>query len=208
VHAIPSGCAAPTAAAGCATLPPSRPTPTRTAQPPATELPSSGTPLEPGRYTNSNFEPAVTFEVREGWIAQQVAPGFFDIQDVPGSPDVVAVQFANVADTDTAGDALQEVQRQPNLLVGDIEKLQIAGETALRVIVETTDPSDSDPPMFRHVLTTPAGPISIASGRRLQVTFLDVEGGVLAILVGGSIAEWEHALELATPVIDSITIGD
>jgi hypothetical protein len=77
----------------------------------------------------------------------------------------------------------------------------------LRVVVETTDPADTDPPVFRQVMTVPAGPLSIGSGRRLEVTLLDMHGSVLAILVGGSIAEWERALERSRPVLDSVTIA-
>jgi hypothetical protein len=150
----------------------------------------------------------VTFEVGEGWVAQQVAPGFFDIEDVPGSLDVIAVQFANVTEAETAGDALDEILRQPNLRFGESEKIEMAGLTALRVVVETTDPPATNPPIFRPVLTVTAGPISIGSARRLQVSLLDVDGAVLAILVGGSIANWEATLAIASPVVESVTFGD
>ena len=75
-------------------------------------------------------------------------------------------------------------------------------------MIETTDPADSDPPIFRPILTTAAGPLSIASGRRLWVSLLPVGNGVLAVMVGGSIAEWDYALELAEPVLESVVIGD
>lgn len=194
--------------AACATKPARAPAPTRTRHPPGMELPGPGTALDPGRYTKSSFEPAVTFEVAEGWVAQQVASGFFDIEDEPGSPDVIAVQFANVLGADTAGDALDNILRQPDLRFGPTEKFEMAGSTALQVVVETTDPPDTDPPIFRQVLTGTAGPLSISSARRLQVTLLDVDNGVLAILVGGSIANWEQTLRRASPVVESVTIGD
>jgi hypothetical protein len=56
-------------------------------------------------------------------------------------------------------------------------------------------------------MTIPPGPLSIASGRRLEVTLLDMDGSVLAILVGGSMAEWDRALELSRPVLQSVTIA-
>jgi hypothetical protein len=56
-------------------------------------------------------------------------------------------------------------------------------------------------------LIVPPGPLSIASGRRLEVTLLDMDGSVMAILVGGSIAEWARALELSRPVLKSVTIA-
>lgn len=169
----------------------------------------AGSPVQPGRYTRSAFQPRVEFDVGAGWIAEQVAPGFFDIEDEPGSLDVVAVQFANVVGPDSAVEALDEIAALPNLRLSDpIDGELVDGKVGIRFEVETTDPADTDPPTFRPVLTVPAGPISIASGRRLQVTLVDIEGGVLAILVGGSIADWDHALALATPVVDSITIED
>lgn len=207
-----SGCGGfyvPGALTACATPPAPTPTPTPTLDRPALELPIAGSPVEPGRYTRSAFQPRVEFHVGPGWTAEQVAPGFFGIEDEPGSLDVVAVQFANVVGPKSAVEALDEIAALANLRLSDpIDGDLVDGRVGIRFNVETTDPADTDPPNFRPVLTVPAGPISIASGRRLQVTLLDVESGVLAILVGGSIAEWNHALELATPVVDSITIED
>lgn len=149
------------------------------------------------------------FDIETGWTAEQAAPGFFDIEDDPGSLDVVAIQFANVVGPESAVEALDEIADQPNLKLTDpVDGDLVDGKVGIRFEVETTDPAGSDPPIFRPVLTVPAGPISIASGRRLQVTLLDVEGGVLAILVCGSIAQWERTLELANPVVESITIED
>jgi hypothetical protein len=197
---------------GCATQPPptERPTTTPTLSSTAAtvqELPAPVDELAPGRYTKSAFLPAVTFEVGDGWTAQQSAPGFFDIEDDPGSLDVVAVQFANVVGPETADSAAAEIAARDDLSVTEAVPIAIDGITGLRVVVETTDPADTDPPVFRQVMTVPAGPLSIGSGRRLEVTLLDMDGEVLAILVGGSIAEWERALELSRPVLDSVTIA-
>ena len=57
-------------------------------------------------------------------------------------------------------------------------------------------------------MTISAGPLTIASGRRLQIDLVDVHMGVLAIMVGGSTAEWDRAIELSTPVLESVTIDD
>ena len=37
-----------------------------------------------------------------------------------------------------------------------------------------------------------------------MVTLVDVDGEVLAILVGGSVVDWDRALEMAAPVVDSV----
>jgi hypothetical protein len=170
------------------------------------ELPGAGTRLQPGRYTKSSFDPTITFEVGEGWTAVQSVAGFFDIQDAPGSLDVVAVQFANVVGLSSADEAVGEIAETASLSVTVAEGVVVDGISGHRIVVETLDPADSQPPIFRNVLTARPGPLAIASGRRLEVTLLDVDGGVLAILVGGSIADWDHALEISRPVLESITI--
>ena len=54
---------------------------------------------------------------------------------------------------------------------------------------------------------TPPGPLSILPGRRLQIALFTTPDGILAILVGGSIAKWTEATAAAQPVLDSIKIG-
>jgi hypothetical protein len=163
--------------------------------------------LASGRYAKSAFEPYITFEVGQGWTTEQQSAGFFDIQDDPGSPDVVAVQWANVQGAETPEDVVNEILEKTDLRVTDPVPVAIDGITGLRVTVETTDPADTDPPVFHPVLTVTPGPLSIASGRRLEVTLLDMDGSVLAVLVGGSVAEWDRAREMSRPVLDSMTIA-
>lgn len=169
---------------------------------------AAGERLEPGRYTRDGFEPRITFEVGEGWTAEQVAAGFFDVQQDVGSLHVIAVQFTRPLGSATALETADRVAATQGLSVSEPERVTVAGLDAIRMVVETTDPVDLQPPMFREVLAVPAGPISIASGRRLQLTILDTSDGVLAILVGGSIANWPITLEVAMPVVESVTIGE
>ncbi len=169
----------------------------------AIPLPAPVAALEPGRYTKVGFEPALSFEVNDDWTAAQATTGFFDIQDEPGSLDVVAVQFANVA-AESPALLAAAIQTRENLLVSEPEAVAVDGREAIRLVVETTDPPDTSPPIFRPVLDIAAGPLSIASARRLVVTLVDVDGEVLAILVGGSVADWDRALEMADPVVDSV----
>jgi len=197
----------------CATAP--SPSPSSEATPVAEPSPSGsvvtlgapGEELDPGRYTREGFEPRITFAVGDGWTAEQAASGFFDIQDDPGSLDVVAVQFANVVGDASADDVVAQIQANPQLSVSDPERVEIGGLEGTQVVVETTDPSDTEPPVFRPVLVIAAGPLSIASGRRLQVNLFETPNGVLAILVGGSVAEWNRALQASEPVLESVTIG-
>ena len=80
------------------------------------ELPGPVNEIDPGRYTKSEFTPAVTFEVGDGWTAEQSRTGFFDIEDEPGSLDVVAVQFANLVGPETAEAAVAEIEARDGLL--------------------------------------------------------------------------------------------
>lgn len=201
--------------AGCASqVTPSSLTETPMTTPSASEamdvrvLGAAGEELEPGRYTRDDFDPRVTFEVGEGWTAEQVADGLFDVQQDVGSPHVIAVQFARPVGPATALEIANRLAADQALAVSEPERVTVGRLDAIRLVVETTDPIETQPPIFREVLTVPAGPISIASGRRLQVTLLDTPDGVLAILVGGSIANWPITLDIARPVVDSVTIGD
>lgn len=77
--------------------------PPRTATPPASatgtpgtsdggpqDIAGEGTPLEPGTYTYSPFEPAVTFELGDGWEGGHTTPEFFEVW----RGDRIAVMFA------------------------------------------------------------------------------------------------------------------
>jgi hypothetical protein len=201
------------ACGGQAVTPAPAPTTTPTPNPaPATEqkvlvLPAPVAQLEPGTYSKAGFTPRVTFTVGDGWTAAQATAGFFDIQDEPGSLDVVAVQFGNVVGAEDAQSAAEAVADRDGLKSGDIEAVEIDGYHGFRMTVETTDPLDTQPPVFHPVIRLTPGDVSIASARRLQLTLLDVDGDVLAIMVGGSIADWNHAIAISTPVIESVQIG-
>jgi hypothetical protein len=184
----------------------------------ALALGAPGQVLEPGRYTRDDFEPRITFEVAEGWTAEQVGPGFFDVQQGVGTLDVIAVQFArplafadsgtSTVETASATDAVAALQANSELTVTVQEPVMIGERAGVQVWVETTDPVDTQPPIFRPVLTVAAGPISIASGRRLQVTLVETPGWLLAIMVGGSVANWGATLSTALPVVQSVHIGE
>jgi hypothetical protein len=198
----PSGCHvdSPGATPGCTpTLP--LPTPGGTTLP----LPGPGTRLAAGRYS-FDLPPRVVFYTVGLWTTVQQLPGFFDIQDEPGSLDVVAVQFAAVSGS--VDEVFDQVSNRPNTRVVESDESTIGGLVGVVAVIETTDPPDTQPPVFRPVLDTAAGPLSIASGRRLWIGLLPVGDGVLAVMVGGSIAKWDRALELAEPVLESIVVSE
>jgi hypothetical protein len=160
----------------------------------------------PGTYRREVSGIEVQFGVYEGWTTVQQFPGFFDIQDNPASLDVVAVQFASVPGN--FEEVVDDVMHRPNTRVIESDASTIGGLDGTVVVIETTDSQDASPPVFRAVLDTATGPFAIASGRRLWISLLPVGDGVLAVMVGGSIAEWDRALELAEPVLETIVISE
>jgi hypothetical protein len=171
------------------------------------ELPAPRSEIPPGTYTRSAFAPRVMFELGSGWTAEQLAAGFFDVEQDAGSMDVIAIQFGQVVGHDSADEAAAVVADNLNLVVqSGPEEVALGGQEGIQLTVDTVDPPDTQPPIFRQVISVAAGPLSIASGRRLQLTFVDTGEGLIAVLVGGSIRRWDATLEAATPVLDSLTI--
>lgn len=173
------------------------------------ELPAPRSEIPPGTYTRSAFAPRVTFELGTGWTAEQLTAGFFDVEQDAGSVDVIAVQFGQVVGHDSAEEAAAAVAENVSLVVqAGPEEVVLGGRSGVQLTVDTVDPPDTQPPVFRQIVSVAAGPLSIASGRRLQLTFVDTDAGLLVVLVGGSIRSWDATLEAATPVLESLTIGD
>jgi len=170
-------------------------------------LPAPGTELAPGRYASDIAGPLISFDVDDGWTTVQQLPGFFDIQDDPGSLDVVAVQWTLATGFDSAEDVAADIEGRANLKISERETVTMNDLTGVRLTVETTDPADSNPVIFRPVLITPPGPISIGSARRLQVDLYTLPDTVLAILVGGSVAQWDRAVQLSGPVLQSVYVA-
>ena len=197
----PTTSAAPTESQGAAT-------PSAAAGP----LEIRGGDLPPGSYTRSGFEPRITFDLGEGWQGVQNTHGFFDVQQDPDTPDVVAVQFGNVEavfgddgsaiEIDEAADAAPNIRENPGLNVLGESPSLMSGLEGFTVEVENA--AEDDVQVFR----VPAGPLGIAPYRRLWMSFFDTPNGVLAVMVGGSVARWEDSLAIAEPVLESVRIGD
>ena len=175
------------------------------------ELRSTAEPLPPGDYTRSSFSPPVTFTLTEGWRAVQLFDGFFDVQQDVGSPDVIAVQFARPSIVYGAGgqgvepaDAAEAAEA-----VRSNEAFEVFGDSEAQVggvdgqVIEIENAGDA----HATVMVVPPGPLGIDPGRRLWVAFLDTPDGLLAVMVGGSVEEWQAAMDAAEPVLESIDIG-
>ena len=204
----PAGSATPTASP-IATLGP---------QPTATEalmdlVVSETEALAPARYVRPGFEPRMTFAVEAGtgWYAIQGFEGFFDIQHDVGSPDVTAVQFArpdaafgaggNAVSLVAAADLPAILETHPGLAVVAVDISRIGGLDGTHMTVEHAGGEDAV-----AVLRVPPGPLSILPGRALWIAAFDTPEGVLAIIVGASIAQFDASLALAEPILDSIVI--
>jgi hypothetical protein len=200
----------------------------RTATPSPSPLPSgvaninnSGDDtLAPGRYTRHDFAPRVTFELDDGWYGRQVVRGFFDVQQgAADDPHVIAVQFARPlalygadgSQTPTdAADAVAILESNPNLETVETSSSEMGGLEGSQITVEY--PGSGEPvasgeaPGATNLMDLPPGTIGINAERRLWIAFFDTDDGLLAIMVGGSIEQWDEALAVAEPVLESVEI--
>ena len=178
--------------------------------PAAAELTATGQPLPAGRYTRPGFEPAITFELDGSWQAVQLANGFFDVQQDPGSQDVIAVQFARptgmfgesgLSDPAGADAAVEALRTNTGLEFVESSDSRIGGLEGAQVTVENAGEAHAS------VMQVPPGALGIDPGRRLWIALFDTDDGLLAIMVGGSTAKWDEALAAAEPVLESVRIG-
>jgi hypothetical protein len=180
-----------------------------------TELERTGEALAAGRYTRAGFVPAITFEIGAGeWYAEQLYSGFFDVQQDVGSPDVIAVQFARPSSVfgesgasvtvTSAAEAAAALRGHPGITLLGENEARVGGHEGFVLEVE----HGGDTATNVSLMMVPPGPLGIAPDRRLWVAFLDTDDGLLAVMVGGSVARWEEALAAAEPVLESVTIGE
>ena len=174
-------------------------------------LAATGENLAPGLYTRSNFEPPIRLELDGSWQAVQLADGFFDVQKLAGTPDVIALQFANVTgivagptdvvEPDDAASAVDILSENRTLTVIETSSSRLGGLVGSQVTIENQG--------NRHagVLEVPPGLLGIDPGRRLWIAFFDTDQGLLSVMVGGSIGQWDSALREAEPVLESVVFG-
>ena len=215
VLVLAAACSSPPASASVEPSEPAGESPESSTVPiDAVALERTGDVIPPGRYTRADFVPRVTFEIADGeWYAEQLYTGFFDLQQDVGSPDVIAVQFAKPSEiysergssvrVESAAEAAAAVRGNPGLtVIGDSAALMDERE-GLVVEVEHAGRSTTNV----GVMAVPPGPLSIAPNRRLWIAFFDTEDGLLAVMVGGSVARWDEALAAAEPILETVTIG-
>jgi hypothetical protein len=178
--------------------------------PQAAELVATGENLPPGPYTRSSFEPRIRLELDGSWEAVQLTDGFFDVQKLAGTPDVIAVQFANVigvvgatevVEPENAATAVDILSENEALTVLETSSSRLGGLVGSQVTIENQNDGHA------RVLEVPPGMLGIDPGRRLWIAFFDTDQGLLSVMVGGSTAQWDLALIEAEPVLESIVVG-
>lgn len=175
------------------------------------ELTTGSDPLPAGTYTRAGFRPRVTLTLDEGWFGGTLTDGFFDVQQDRGTADVVAVQFASVdgvagsgatmTDATTASAAVETIRQNTGLVIVEESTSRLGGLEGLNVVVENRGPAHAT------VMKVLPGALGIDPARRLWIALFDTPDGLLAVMVGGSVAQWDRALTLAEPVLESVVVG-
>lgn len=181
------------------------------ASPTVHELATSPDPLPAGTYTRTGFEPPITFELDGSWSGVQLLDGFFDVQQNVATRELIAVQFGlpravygaggRTVDVTTAEEAAAALAANPGLEILGQNPAQVGGLDGTAIEVENAGE------VHAGILVMQPGPLGIDPGRRLWIAFLDAPDGLLAIMVGGTVARWDDALALAEPVLESVRIG-
>jgi hypothetical protein len=175
------------------------------------ELTSSPAPLPAGTFTRAGFVPRVTLDLDGTWTSVIRFDDTFDVERGGRSPDGISVQVARpsgliggaampVRPSDPAA-AVAALRTNPKLTILEESESQIGGLTGRQVSIENT----SDP--FVGVLVFDAGVAWLETGRRMWIAFVLTPHGLVAILVNTSVANWDHGLTVAEPVLKSIRIG-
>ena len=110
------------------------------------------------------------------------------------------------SDLTTAAAAFETIRTRPGLVLGEATRVKVGGIRGVQFVVETADP-DLEARRLVPVFETALGPISIASGRRLEQRLVDTVAGLFAVLVGGSVRRWESTRTAAAPMLDSIVFS-
>jgi hypothetical protein len=101
----------------------------------------------------------------------------------------------------TAAEAATVIHRNTGIVVIDESESRMSGLTGSNVVVENRSNAHS------QVLQVAPGTLGIDPGRRLWISLFDTPDGIVAVMVGGSVATWDEALAAAEPVLESVTIG-
>ena len=177
----------------------------------AIELTEGIEPLTAGVYTRADFDLPVTFAVADGWYAGTLSDALIEVGKTPDDGDAVAVQLALIrsafggdgTSTEVASaDAAAELLRvNPGVSVLEESASSVGGLSGRNVTVEHD--GEAPTPIFEVA----DGTLSIDPDERRWISLFDTPAGVLAIMVAGTVADWDRALGEAEPVLESIVVG-
>ena len=175
------------------------------------ELVAGSAPLEPGTYTRTGFRPAVTFAVEDGWFAGSPRPASSTSSGTRGRPTSSrssspassgwSARTGRVDPVSTAAAAAASLHANPGVKVIDESAGRVGGLEGQVLIVENQGSATAG------IMNVSPGQLAIDPGRRLWISLFDTPDGLLAIMVGGSVAKWDRALDLAEPVLESVVVG-
>ena len=168
-------------------------------------MPTSEVGLEPGTYAYPGFVPALTLRVGRGWTAGHQVGDFFDVD----RPDAVVV-FAEVgfvydeqgvrrpADGMSPHAAAALLAANRDLRPGTVEPATVGSARGFSVELAPRRPDN----MLGRTVVYLA-----ATDRSYRVTFLRVDGTLLAITAVAIHRPPEQAFSRAEPVIRSVRFG-
>jgi hypothetical protein len=175
------------------------------------ELTAIPAPLPAGTYTRAGFVPRITLDLDGTWTSVILFDDTFDVEQGGPSPDGIAVQIARpsgliggaampVRPSDPAA-AVAALRTNPKLTILEESEARIGGLTGRQVSIGNA----SDP--FVGVLVVDTGVVWLETDRRMWIAFVQTPHGLVSILVNTSVANWDHGLTVAEPVLKSISIG-
>jgi hypothetical protein len=192
--------------------------PTRVAQPPAAssqppattdggaqEIAGEGTPLDPGTYTFSPFDPAVVFELDDGWEGGHTNPEFFDVWRgmrvavMFGRPGFLLRGAERVPTSELTTDEALQILRDQNESSSRAPALVLDGQTVPSVIVRSSTQTE--------LFGGPGGTFTADPDFRNRIAAVDVEGTLVLVIVSAKTPmELEDRLAV-TEMLGTIRLG-
>ena len=100
----------------------------------------------------------------------------------------------------TAAATAEAIRKNPGVVVIEESGSRLGGLEGINVTIENQGTANAP------IMQVSAGMLGIDPKRRLWVSLFDTPDGVLAVMVGGSVATWDHALATAEPVLESVLV--
>lgn len=200
----------------------SEPGPTPSAEALSPVLPAFADGAVPaGRYRLPGFEPAITVELDGSWQSLMPQDGYASLEQVSrpagGNPyrggTLIAIALVEgvVGDGETSVEpttaraAVATIQTNPGVSVVETSDSRIGGLAGSQVTVERPGPPS---PVLSYnvavVLDVAPGAIGVVPSERLWIALFETRQGLVAVIVRGSLEDWDAYLAAAEPVLEEI----